>query len=260
MEALHAILPPGTAPALLLLGSGVPWLAGAARFAARLCATVPPLVVALVVDRKDLDTWLQGGESQASAMAREGLLELDPSPPEALAQHLAALGCAPQATLAGSLARLAADGASDELLALFATAAQSGETDAPAASRARSAAEQFLFARLESLPWSRGLFELNAHPGIRFASRPMEVDLLSQRLRLAVEIDGYYHFREPDAYRSDRRKDLALQRQGYLVLRFLADDVVGRLEEILTTLSEVVSLRTGPQGGLPEGKTEDGGA
>ena len=32
-------------------------------------------------------------------------------------------------------------------------------------------------------------------------------------LSLAVEIDGYYHFQDPDAYRRDRRKDLELQKR-----------------------------------------------
>ena len=43
---------------------------------------------------------------------------------------------------------------------------------------------------------------------------------------LAVEIDGYYHFQDADAYRRDRRKDLELQKRGFLVVRVLAEDVV----------------------------------
>ena len=54
----------------------------------------------------------------------------------------------------------------------------------------------------------------------------MEVDLAALELALAVEIDGYYHFRDADAYRRDRRKDFELQKRGFLVVRVLADDVV----------------------------------
>jgi hypothetical protein len=114
--------------------------------------------------------------------------------------------------------------------------------------RARSAEERFLHAFLDAHPSTHGLFELNASPGFRLAGREVEVDLLARRCSLAVEIDGYYHFQEPEAYRRDRRKDAALQRHGYLVLRFLAQDVVARLEEILDTISEVISHRREPGG------------
>ena len=62
-------------------------------------------------------------------------------------------------------------------------------------------------------------------------------------MNLAVEIDGYYHFQDPDAYRRDRRKDLELQKHGYLVVRVLAEDVVCRLEEVLETILAAVAFR-----------------
>jgi len=62
------------------------------------------------------------------------------------------------------------------------------------------------------------------------------VDLLCRTRRLALEIDGYYHFCSPDGYRRDRRKDVLLQQQGFLVLRFLAEDAVAGLETILETV------------------------
>jgi hypothetical protein len=112
---------------------------------------------------------------------------------------------------------------------------------------ARSAAERFLFERLEAHPETAGLFQLNADPGLRFgADRAMEVDLLASSLRLAVEIDGYHHFHDPDAYRRDRRKDLLLQTGGFLVVRVLADDVAARLEDVLATIVAAVASRRGP--------------
>ena len=112
---------------------------------------------------------------------------------------------------------------------------------------ARSAAERFLFDRLEDAPETTGLFELNGTIEARYGfARDLEIDLLARSLKLAVEIDGYHHFQDPDAYRRDRRKDLELQRQGFLVLRFLADDVVERLEEILATIRDAVTHRRAP--------------
>ena len=62
-------------------------------------------------------------------------------------------------------------------------------------------------------------------------------------MNLAVEIDGYYHFQNPDSYRRDRRKDMELQKHGYLVVRVLAEDVVCRLEEVLETILAAVAFR-----------------
>jgi very-short-patch-repair endonuclease len=177
---------------------------------------------------------------------REGLVALEAPSPGDLRRRLQALGVRHTETFSAPLARLAADGASDELVTRFAHAAQAYEAAAVApseADRARSAAEQFLRLLLEEIPDTQGLFELNERTGFLIKGRPVEVDFLSHPLRLAIEIDGYYHFRDMDAYRRDRRKDLALQREGYWVLRFLAQDVVERFQEIRDTLREVVAHR-----------------
>ena len=60
---------------------------------------------------------------------------------------------------------------------------------------ARSAAERFLFERLESVAETAGLFELNATLDFYFGSnRWIEVDLAARSLKLAIEVDGYHHF------------------------------------------------------------------
>ena len=64
--------------------------------------------------------------------------------------------------------------------------------------------------------------------------------ILARGHRLVIELDGYYHFQDVEAYRRDRRKDWELQHRGFLVLRFLAQDVVARLEEILDTILSAV--------------------
>lgn len=53
----------------------------------------------------------------------------------------------------------------------------------------------------------------------------MEIDLLCADSRIVIEVDGAQHLADPIAYRRDRRKDRLLQESGYLVLRFLAEDL-----------------------------------
>lgn len=246
LAAVHALLPARAAPALLMAGQGPEWLARAARTASRLCAAVPTLTVALSTGRSDAETFLASGQSQDRAMVREGLMELEAPSPQELKRRLSALGVRDTEALSASLARLAADGAPDDVVTRFGHAAREREAAAfhpESADGARSEAERFLFGLLEALPDTRGLFELNGRAEFLIHQRPVEVDFLSRLLRVALEVDGYYHFQNPEAYRRDRRKDLALQRHGYLVLRVLADDVVPRLEEIRNTLQEVVAER-----------------
>jgi very-short-patch-repair endonuclease len=58
---------------------------------------------------------------------------------------------------------------------------------------------------------------------------------------VAVELDGAQHFADPVAYRRDRRKDQLLQENGYLVLRFLAEDVGRELEMVLDAILRALS-------------------
>jgi hypothetical protein len=115
--------------------------------------------------------------------------------------------------------------------------------------RARSAAERFLFAFLESLPETAGRFELNASLDFEFGPRPAEIDLLCRSSRVAVELDGYFHFLAPDGYRRDRSKDWELQRRGFIVLRFLAEDVIPQLEIIRDRV--LAALNVTPSGARP---------
>ena len=107
-------------------------------------------------------------------------------------------------------------------------------------SMARSQAEQFLFHMLEWVPRTRGLFKLNAQMPFKFGNRPMEIDLFSASAQIALEIDGYYHFQDQESWRRDRRKDLILQMQNILVLRFLAEDVVSQLDKILNSIYQAL--------------------
>jgi very-short-patch-repair endonuclease len=71
----------------------------------------------------------------------------------------------------------------------------------------------------------------------------LEVDLLCTEARVAVELDGAQHLADPVAYRRDRRKDQLLQENGYLVLRFLAEDVGKELNLVLDAILRALSHR-----------------
>jgi hypothetical protein len=117
-------------------------------------------------------------------------------------------------------------------------------SEAEGVQRARSATEAFFYRRLETLDTTKRVFLLNADLPIPFDGwSKMEVDLLSRELRIAVELDGPQHLADVVAYRRDRRKDRLLQEQGYLVLRFLAEDVATDLDGVLDALLRAIARR-----------------
>lgn len=231
LAALCAIVPRATSPAILLTSSAGPERERAsvelsARLLAELAAAVPELPVALVVPLPDLGAYLRGGpESRAKAMLREGLIS--------------------GATVSNVRSPTGLDRAPPTLDVTRTERTEHTEKATPpnlTADGARSEAERFLFARLEERPATTGLFELNGTARLEGGAM-WEIDLLCRIPRVAVEIDGFYHFQDHDAYRRDRAKDLALQRSGFLVLRFLADDVVARLETILSTIQQALAFQ-----------------
>ena len=145
---------------------------------------------------------------------------------------------------AASVRRLVRDGVETPLANLFVTATHPIPPDAEGARRARSASEAFLYRRLETLAETRGRFQLNTDLPIAFDGfGRMEIDLLCADSRLVVEIDGAQHLADPVAYRRDRRKDQLLQENGYLVLRFLAEDVAKELDAVLDAILRSLSSR-----------------
>ena len=143
---------------------------------------------------------------------------------------------------AASIRRLIRDGVDTTLANLFVNAATTTTSDSQDNSRARSATEAFLYRRLETLSQVAGLFHLNVKLPIPFDGwGQMEVDLLYEKGKVAIELDGAQHLDSIEAYRRDRRKDLLLQENGYIVLRFLAEDVGKRLDAILDTIQRVLS-------------------
>ena len=134
---------------------------------------------------------------------------------------------------AASVKRLILDGVDEPLAGLFVHAA----CPLDSGSRARSASEAFLFKRLESLNQTQGKFSLNVELPLPFNQRgSMEVDFLCEPLKLVIELDGTQHLQDEAAWRSDRKKDLLLQRHGYCVMRFLTTDISKDLNSVLDTI------------------------
>ena len=192
------------------------------------------------------DGWMLAG-------ALEGLLldgPLDHAVPDAAARAVAR----PEAPIAihcsaVALARWRA-GRGDQLAALVDEGvieiAESVEPRAVAvdpAISARSAAEIALFEALEATPATAGRFEINGYLSVRFGANAAEVDLLARRDRIAIEIDGFYHFSDLEAYRRDRQKDLLLQSQGLFVIRVLAQDVMRDARPAVNAVCQALAVR-----------------
>jgi superfamily II DNA or RNA helicase/very-short-patch-repair endonuclease len=138
---------------------------------------------------------------------------------------------------AASVRRLVRDGVDTPLANQFVHAARSPSSHAEGVNRARSSSEAFLYRRLETLPETAGRFRLNVELPIPFDGwGRMEVDLFSADTGVVIELDGPQHLADVEAYRRDRRKDALLQQQGYLVLRFLAEDVGKNLDHVLDAI------------------------
>jgi very-short-patch-repair endonuclease len=198
------------------------------REALALAAAKPARPIAVLVSPAALASWHRAGNDRVRALVTEGLL--------------AVAEARPLQTVAGR--EHATRPATEDVLG-----GHSGSSSPHSARRvdARSAAEAALFEALEATPATAGRFELNGRLTVRFGSDAAEVDLLSRGDAIAVEIDGYHHFTDPDCYRRDRRKDLLLQTQGLLVIRLLADDVLRDPREAVTVVCQGLAYRRGGQ-------------
>src|SRR5262249_54995401 len=145
---------------------------------------------------------------------------------------------------AATVRRLLRDGVDTPLAILFVRAVKPSLPEATGVERARSASEAFLYQRLETLPETKGRFQLTVGVPIAFEGQSqMEVDFLNEPLRIVLELDGSQHLSDPEAYRRDRRKDRLLQHNGYLILRFLAEDIGKDLDGILDSILQSLTGR-----------------
>jgi very-short-patch-repair endonuclease len=116
--------------------------------------------------------------------------------------------------------------------------------------RVRVRAARVLHEALARDARTAGQFVLDAEVPLYPGGPAIEVDLFAASARLAVEIDGWYHFRDPQGYRSARITDARLQRAGVFVIRFLAEDVGERLEQIVDEIAVALRGRRASRGSM----------
>jgi very-short-patch-repair endonuclease len=217
-------------PALRVLGSSAPVLvfdpgpndwAACGETAVTLAEAAPGLVVALIASPAVWAQWADGDDTHTHAVLREGVVDL--TVPE-LSERTASVG---ERTGGGD-------------------AGCAGMAD----DHARSLPERVLFEALEMTNDLRGCFRLNQPVTSTTSGDDLEVDLLCAELEIAVEVDGYFHFQDADAYRRDRRKDIRLQQGGLIVVRVLADDVMARTEDVVASIRMIADNKRarGPDG------------
>lgn len=225
--------------------------------AAARAAVSPGTPIAIACSPAALQAWRAGRRDRLAAMVDEGAIEI-PDAPSDFSHRLNSTVDAineqsvdmPGTTWAKVGAATASTQACASAIGTSQGSATSGDCAATPGGRrrshtvdARSAAEAALFEALEATPATAGRFELNEYLSVRFGHGAAEVDLLSREYGIAVEVDGYHHFTDVDAYRRDREKDLLLQLQGFVVIRVLAQDVVKDARPAVNAVSRVLAAR-----------------
>lgn len=237
--ALLAALERLGAPVALLWVTATPdatWLDRALRTAGELALRAPALPIAVAAPRPVLEPVARAlAGSALGSLVRRGLILLDETPATPLSHADDRPAEPTQRRRAGP------------------ASSNNAEGDTRGAPRSRPEAE--LYAALESDPRTRGHFALNQR--VQLPGGLWEIDLLAAPARLAVEIDGWHHFREPTNYRRDRQKDVRLQRGDYFIMRVLAEDIQG--DRLAYTVDEIacilLELSSGTRTAPPRGDT-----
>jgi very-short-patch-repair endonuclease len=112
-----------------------------------------------------------------------------------------------------------------------------------AADPARRRAAQALHSALSRDPRTAGLFEPAARVPTHDRDRTVIVDLIARDALLAVEIDDWYLFRDPQAYTRNRAKDIWLERAHFFVMRFLVEDVDARIGQTVDEIAIALAGR-----------------
>jgi hypothetical protein len=245
LPRIVGLAPSSVWPSLVFVSGSVDELSTAGHAAATWALRVPAVPVALVVPAGVWGEYLVNApESRTKALLKEGEVTVPAVDAATVERALTGAGVARKA-----VAVIAPHGADEALFDAAVAAVRATDrppTNEEQVDRARSAAERFLFRFLESLPETAGRFELNATLDFGFGPRPAEVDLLCRAPRIAIELDGYFHFLAPEGYRRDRAKDWELQRRGFVVLRFLAEDVIPNLEIIRDRILDALNTPGAP--------------
>lgn len=230
-------------PMLAVLGQTTESLAQAMQLASE----VHRLPIVFVTTEPSLARLLDGQKPRVQALLREAIIRMpvdracSPHSELRLTEHSHADtgAAAPPAQDVEAFQELARES--------YRQAREASERGEPRANeradRARSEVERFLYVLLQRSPVTRDLFDLNVRLPFQFGNRSLEADFAARSLQVVLEVDGYYHFTDADAYRRDRRKDVLLQQHAYLVARFLADDVLAQPKEVVRQIEQLVSDR-----------------
>lgn len=192
--------------------------------------------IAVLVSAEDAARWRAGRRDRLAALVDEGWIIVD--------ERRRVVGGESDDAVAGDARDVA--GAVDAPVAVSRRPGGPGgpgTMDARVGFDARSAAEVALYQALEATPATAGRFALNESLAVRFGPAAAEIDLLSRGDRIAIEIDGVHHFADLECYRRDRRKDLLLQTQGFVVVRLLAEDVVRDVRAAVNTVCQALAYR-----------------
>ena len=104
-----------------------------------------------------------------------------------------------------------------------------------------SRAEKHLEAHLARFAWATGrAWNQTWSSGV--LANSIRVDLVWSREKCVVELDGPDHL-NTDKYAADRVRDRALQREGFMVLRYTNDEVLGDVARVLDDLGRFLQER-----------------
>ena len=79
------------------------------------------------------------------------------------------------------------------------------------------------------------------------------VDLADERLRIVIEAEGREFHNTKQGFQKDVRRYTSLVRQGWLVVRFVWDDVMNRPDYVREVLADIVRQREGSSSRLAAG-------
>ena len=113
-----------------------------------------------------------------------------------------------------------------------------------------SPGEQLLAARLAADGELAGLFRFNQLVRSALGTCHL-VDLLWADGRLIVEVDGYRHHGNPQAFCQDRQRDYELLISGFLVLRLPHSEVIAEIETAMGKIRRTVRFRRQQPAAVP---------
>ena len=233
------LAPSASCPSVLFVAGSADDFLSVGRVAVKWAIRVPALSIAVAVSSGVWDEYLTPAQdSRTKALLREGELSvpvIDAATVKQTLTEAGAVGSAVAAVAATGLMRPSSNWPSPRFEPPPSRRRTKRKTTA-----AGSPPNDFCSSFWNPARNSRAI-RVERRPRLRVRLRPAEMDLLCRSPRIAIELDGYYHFLTPDDYRRDRTKDWELQRRGFVVLRFLAEEYP-QLEMIRDRILEALHL------------------